>query len=109
MDFLHSKYINSYPVPQEEVMIRQRLELQNIVPTTQKWNQEILEVDSVTELLCVNEVKHKQPHISRNKDEYEQVKVVTKVVSEITTPLASLGLSPRSPQVPRCKISLESK
>ena len=32
----------------------------------------MLEIDSVTERMCVNEVKHGKPHISRNQDEYEQ-------------------------------------
>ena len=72
VDFLHSNDILSYPVPQEELIIRQRLDMQNVVATTQRWNKEILEIDSVAELMRVNEVKHRKPHISRNQDEYEQ-------------------------------------
>ena len=48
VEFLHSKNINSYTVPQEELIIRHRLELQSVVTTTQKWNKEIPEMDSVS-------------------------------------------------------------
>ena len=53
-------------------MFMHRLEQQNILTTNQKWNEEIMEDESVKELLCINEVNHRQPHISREMNEYEQ-------------------------------------
>ena len=42
-------------------MIWKRWEKQNAVASIQRWNEEIVEIDSVEELLCVNMVKHRKP------------------------------------------------
>ena len=91
VDFLYIKDINSYPAPQVEFGIRQRLEQQNNLTTNQKWNEEIMEDESVKELICINEVKHRQPHISRDMNEYGQQKVAcyqyTAPVVNFSTPM----------------------
>ena len=73
-DILLSKDILNYPVPQVDHMIRKRLELQNAVASTKRWTKEILEINSVEELMFVNLklVKHGKPHISRDQEDYEQ-------------------------------------
>ena len=65
MDFLNSKEKDSYPVPQVGSRIRKRCKMQNAVASTQRWNEEIAEIDSVEKLLCGNMVKHRKPHTSR--------------------------------------------
>ena len=49
--------------------------MQNAVASTQRLNEEIVEIDSVEELLCVNMVKHTKPLTFRTQDEYEQHRV----------------------------------
>ena len=56
-------------------MIRSRLEFQNAVATTQRWNEEIAESSAVEDILCVNMVKHRKPLTFRSSDEYEQHRV----------------------------------
>ena len=59
VDFLHSKDKDRYPVPQVESMIRKRCEMQNAFASIQRCNEEIVEIDSVEELMCFNMVKHR--------------------------------------------------
>ena len=88
-------------------MIWQRLELQNIDTTTQKWNEEILEDESVKDLLCINEVKHRQPHISRDMNKYEQHRIACDHYTVLPHNLERRNLEfpqPRDPQ-PRGSIT----
>ena len=43
-DYFHSNEKVLYPVPQVDNMIRNRLKLQNDVASTQRWNEEIIEI-----------------------------------------------------------------
>jgi hypothetical protein len=49
--------------------------MQNTVASTQMWNEDSAEINSVEELLCVTLVKHRKPHTSRTQDEYDQHRV----------------------------------
>ena len=60
-DILHSVDKFSYPNPQVDNMIRSRLEFQNAVATTQRWNGEIADCYAIEDRICVNNVKHRQP------------------------------------------------
>ena len=53
-------------------MIRSRLEFQNAVATTQRWNEEIADCEAVDDMICVNNVKHRRQITCMEKKLYEQ-------------------------------------
>ena len=71
-DILHSVDKFSYLTPQVEKMINSMLEFQNALSTTQRWNDEIADCDAIKDMICVNNVKHREPKTFVDKDLFEQ-------------------------------------
>ena len=57
-------------------MIRSRLEFQNAVATTQRWNKEIADCDAIEDMICVNNAKHRQPITFVNQELHEQHRII---------------------------------
>ena len=74
-DFLHLVDKDSYPSPQEDHMIRSRLEFQNAAANTLRWNEEIADCEAVDDMICVNNVKHRQPITFVENELYEQHRI----------------------------------
>jgi hypothetical protein len=58
--------------PQVDNMIKSRLEFQNAVSTTQRWNDEIADCDAIKDMICVNNVKHRESKTVVDKDLFVQ-------------------------------------